>query len=122
MKLLDIILESDDKEKLIKRAKTIYKGLKTGVLGNAMFGKVHYILPDEFDVKIDIHNETFIQVGNNQKENKVKLYYVNDNSGDVKQYNLNNEDYKDFIIFLRKKFDPFGIFLWYDEKYENETE
>jgi len=115
------ISSDDKKEKLIKRAKTIYKGLKTGVLGNAIFGKVHYILPDEFDVKIDIHDETFIEVGNNQNENKVKLYYVNDNSGDVKQYNLNNEDYKDFIIFLRKKFDPFGIFLWYDEKYENET-
>jgi len=115
------ISSDDKKEKLIKRAKTIYKGLKTGVLGNAMFGKVHYILPDEFDVKIDIHNETFIEVGNNQNEKKVKLYYVNDNSGDVKEYNLNNADYRDFIIFLRKKFDPFGIFLWYDEKYENET-
>jgi hypothetical protein len=115
------ISSDDKKEKLIKRAKTIYKGLKTGVLGNAMFGKVHYILPDEFDVKIDIHDETFIEVGNNQNENKVKLYYVNDNSGDVKEYNLNNADYRDFIIFLRKKFDPFGIFLWYDEKYENET-
>ena len=114
------ILFENSHEHLKKRAKTIYKGLKRGVLGNAMFGKVYYILPDEFDIQIDIHDETFIEVGNNHSENKVILYHVSDNTGEVKPYDLSNEDYRSFVSFLGRKFQPFGIVLWYNENYDSE--
>jgi hypothetical protein len=116
MKLLDIILEDENKEKLIKKAKTIYKGVKTGVVRKGVFGKVVYVLPDVYDVQIDIHDEIFIKVGGNRTENGVKFYYVDDTDGEMKPLRVNPTEYQLNIKRIEnKKFTPFGIYLWYEE-------
>ena len=115
MKLLDIIFENEDKDKLIKKGKTIYKGLKTGVLRKGLFGKIMYELPDECDVQIDINDEIFIKVGRNRTENEVKFYYVNGSGGKFIPYILNNNDYRIFVREIeRKNFKSFGIVMWYE--------
>jgi hypothetical protein len=115
MKLLDIIFENEDKDKLIKKGKTIYKGLKTGVLRKGLFGKIMYELPDECDVQIDINDDIFIKVGRNRTENEVKFYYVNGSGGKFIPYILNNNDYRIFVREIeRKNFKSFGIVMWYE--------
>jgi len=111
-------LSDDEKARIIKKGRTVYKAMKRSVIGSGMFGQVYYILPDEFDIKVDIHDDAFIQVGGNKMDNEVKLYHVNNNTGDVKPYRLNNEDYRALIDFIGKKFKSFNITLWYDQKYE----
>jgi hypothetical protein len=116
MKLMDIILEDENKEKLIKKAKTIYKGFKTGVIRKGVFGKVVYVLPDVYDVQIDIHDEIFIKVGGNRTENGVKFFYVDDTDGEMKPLRVNPTEYQLNIKRIEnKKFTPFGIYLWYEE-------
>jgi len=118
MKLLDIILEDENKEKLIKKGRTIYKGVKTGVVRKGAFGKIMYELPDVYDIQIDIHDEIFIKVGGNRTEDGVKFYYVNDTDGEIKPLKLNPTEYQLNIKRIEhKKFTPFGIYLWYNESY-----
>ena len=113
---MDILLEDENKEKLIKKAKTIYKGFKTGIVRKGVFGKVVYVLPDVYDVQIDIHDEIFIKVGGNRTENEVKFYYVDDTDGEMKPLRVNPTEYKLNIKRIEhKKFIPFGINLWYEE-------
>ncbi len=124
MKLLDIILEDEDKEKLIKKAKTIYKGVKTGVLRKGVFGKVIYVLPDEYDIQIDVHDDIFIKLGNNRTKKGVKFYYVNDDDGEMKPLRVNPTEYQmNLRLIEKKKFKPFDIVIWWEESYPtNEPE
>jgi hypothetical protein len=118
MKLLDIILEDENKAKLIKKAKTIYRGVKTGVVRKGVFGKVIYVLPDEYDVQIDIHDDIFIKIGDNRKENDIKFFYVNDEDGEMKPLKVNPTEYHLNVKRIEnKKFLPFDISLWYEESY-----
>ena len=71
MKLMDILLEDENKEKLIKRGKTIYKGFKTGVIRKGHFGKITYELPDVYDIQIDVNGEAFVEVGKNRSDNDI---------------------------------------------------
>lgn len=123
MKLLDIIFEDENKEKLIKKYRTIYKGLKRGVIGRGHFGKIVYVLPDEYDLQFDIHDEAFIKVGGHKSDNGIKFYYVHDNDGEYKPYDLNPTEYQLNVRKIeKKKFDPFGMVLYYDEgPYLNES-
>ena len=119
MKLLDIIFEDENKEKLIKKYRTIYKSLKSGVIGKGHFGKIVYELPDEYDLQFDIHDEAFIKVGGSKSDNGIKFYYVNDNDGEYKPYDLNPTEYKLNVRKIeKKKFDPFGMVLYYEEPYD----
>ena len=114
MKLLDIINEDENKEKLIKRGKTIYKGFKTGVIRKGHFGKITYELPDVYDVQLDHSNDIFIKVGKNRSENEIKFFYVS--SSEIKPYSLNYSEYKLFVKDINKhKFESFKIELWYDQ-------
>ena len=114
MKLLDIINEDENKEKLIKRGKTIYKGFKTGVIRKGHFGKITYELPDVYDVQLDHSNDIFIKVGKNRSENEIKFFYVS--SGEINPYSLNYSEYKLFVKAINKhKFESFKIELWYDQ-------
>jgi hypothetical protein len=124
MKLLDIILEDENKEKLIKKAKTIYKGVKTGILRKGVFGKVMYVLPDEYDIQIDVHNDIFIKLGNNRTKKGVKFYYVSDDDGEMKPLRVNPTEYQmNLKLIEKKKFTPFDIIIWWEESYPtNEPE
>jgi len=124
MKLLDIILEDENKEKLIKKAKTIYKGVKTGLLRKGVFGKVVYVLPDEYDIQIDVHDDIFIKLGNNRTKKGVKFYYVNDDDGEMKPLRVNPTEYQlNLRLIEKKKFKPFDIIVWWEESYPtNEPE
>ena len=110
------INEDEDKEKIIKRGKTIYKGFKTGVIRKGHFGKIMYKLPDVYDVHLDADNEIFIKVGKNRSENEVKFYYVDGTSGEIKPYSLNYSEYKLFVSEINaRKFERFDIIMWYDQ-------
>jgi hypothetical protein len=124
MKILDIILEDENKEKLIKKAKTIYKGVKTGVLRKGVFGKVVYVLPDEYDIQIDVHDDIFIKFGNNRTKKGVRFYYVNDDDGEMKPLRVNPTEYQmNLRLIEKKKFKPFDIIIWWEESYpSNEPE
>jgi len=119
MKLMDILLEDENKEKLIKKAKTIYKGVKTGVLRKGVFGKVVYVLPDEYDIQIDVHDDIFIKFGNNRTKKGVKFYYVNDDDGEMKPLRVNPTEYQmNLRLIEKKKFTPFDIVIWWEESYQ----
>jgi hypothetical protein len=116
MKLLDIIFEDENKEKLIKRGKTIYKGFKTGVIRKGHFGNITYELPYEYDVQIDVNDEVFVKVGRNGSNNDIKFFHVDGTSGKVQPYSLTNKEYDVFVRAIeRHKFKPFNIVLWYDQ-------
>jgi hypothetical protein len=116
MKLMDILLEDENKEKLIKKAKTIYKGFKTGVIRKGHFGKITYELPDEYGLQLDVYNEIFIEVGQNRTKNEIKFYYVDGTSGEIKPYSLNYSEYKLFVSEINaRKFERFDIIMWYDQ-------
>ena len=121
MKLLDIILEDENKEKLIKRGKTIYKGFKTGVMRKGHFGKITYELPDVYDIQLDVNDEIFIKIGGNRTENEIKFYYVDGTGGEIKPYSLNNHEYHLFVREIeRNKFKSFGIIIWYEQSENRE--
>ena len=116
MKLLDIIFEDEDKDKLIKRGNTIYKGFKTGTIRKGHFGKIMYELPDVYDIQLDINDDIFIKSGGNGTDNEIKFYYVDRMSGEIKTYSLNNHEYHLFVREIeRNKFKSFGIVVWYEQ-------
>jgi hypothetical protein len=115
MKLLDIIFEDENKEKLIKRGKIIYKGFKTGTVRKGHFGKITYELPDVYDIQIDVHNEIFIEIGKNRSDNEIKFFYIDGTAGEIKPYSLNNTEYNIFVKEISvRKFKSFNIILWYN--------
>ena len=115
MKLLDIIFEDENKEKLIKRGKTIYKGFKTGVIRKGHFGKITYELPDVYDIQIDVNGEAFVEVGKNRSDNDIKFFYIDGTAGEIRPYSLNNSEYKIFVRDINaRKFGSFNIILWYN--------
>ena len=116
MKLLDIILEDESKEKLIKRGKTIYKGFKTGVIRKGHFGKITYELPDVYKVQLDHSDDIFIKVGKNRSENEIKFFYEDGTGGEIRPYSLNHSEYKIFVSEINaRKFERFDIIMWYDQ-------
>jgi hypothetical protein len=112
MKLLDIIFEDENKERLIKRGKTIYKAFKTGVIRKGQFGKITYELPDIYDIQIDIIGRLVIEIGKNRSDNQIKFFFYLD--GEIKPYSLNNSEYKIFVSEITHKFESFNIILWYN--------
>ena len=116
MKLIDIINENEDKDKIIKRGKTVYKALKTGVIRKGHFGKIMYELPDVYNVQLDHSDDIFIKVGKNRSDNEIKFFYVDGSSGEIRPYSLNHSEYKIFVKEINThKFQSFDIELWYDQ-------
>jgi hypothetical protein len=114
MKLLDIIFEDENKEKLIKRGKTIYKAFKTGVIRKGQFGKITYELPDIYDIQIDIIGRLVVEVGKNRSDNDIKFFYIDGTAGEIRPYSLNNSEYKIYVSEITRKFESFNIILWYN--------
>lgn len=113
------INEDENKDKLIKKAKTIYKGLKRGVIHKGHFGKIVYELPDDYDIQIDIHDDAFIKLGDNKSDNAVRFYFLDNTSGEYRPYELTNYEYKLYVKRLEDhKFKPFDIILWFDHHEE----
>jgi hypothetical protein len=114
MKFIEILLETDE-DKLIKRGETIYNALRKGTLNKGHFGKVVYILPNEYKVNLDTNSDIFIKVGNNSSDNNVRFYSVDNITGDYKEFHLDKWNYKLFIKKIGYKFEPFDITLWCDQ-------
>lgn len=73
------INENDDKR--IKRARTIYKALKKGLLNRGEYGSIKYLLPDEYKVYVrSIDDVLVIRVGEEEDDNHVKFFF-NDDDG-----------------------------------------
>ena len=113
------INEDEDKDKIIKRGKIIYKGFKTGTVRKGHFGKITYELPDVYNVQLDHSDDIFIKVGKNRSDNEIKFFYVDGTSGEIKPYSLNYSEYKIFVKEINtRKFESFNIELWYDQTEE----
>ena len=112
----ETINEDEDKDKIIKRGKIIYKGFKTGTVRKGHFGKITYELPDVYNVQLDHSDDIFIKVGKNRSDNEIKFFYVDGTSGEIKPYSLNYSEYKIFVKEINtRKFESFNIELWYDQ-------
>ena len=73
--------DTSDDEKRIKRARTIYKALKKGLLVRGEYGSIKYLLPDEYKVYVrSIDDVLVIRVGEEEDDNHVKFFF-NDNDG-----------------------------------------
>ena len=118
MKFIEIISESEE-ERLLKKAHTIYKALKTGVLNRGQWGVVKYRLPDHYKVDLDHSNDIFIKVGGKGEDNRVIFYYEDDITGELKELKLPGlKEYKIFIERINYKFQPFDITIWHDQSVE----
>jgi hypothetical protein len=72
------INENDDKR--IKRARTIYKALKKGLLVRGEYRSIKYLLPDEYKVYVrSIDDVLVIRVGEEEDDNHVKFFFNDDN-------------------------------------------
>jgi hypothetical protein len=115
MKLMDILLE-DDKEKIIKKVKIIYKVISGSIIRKGHFGNITFELPNEYDIQLDVNDDPFVKVGRNGSDNEIKFFYVDGSSGEVKPYRLNNHEYHLFVREIeRRKFKQFDIVLWYEQ-------
>ena len=74
---------NEDEDKRIKKARTIYKAFKKGLLHRSKEdgGTIRYILPDEYNVYIrSIDDVLVIKVGKEEDENSIKFFF-NSNDG-----------------------------------------
>jgi len=98
MKLLNIINENHDENKLLKKGKTVYKALRKGTIGGDDPEQPHftYVLSDDFTV--DINNAGILIFTNEVK---------------IKQLNRSCDRYSNNYVMdlIRKRFEPFGITL-----------
>jgi len=72
---------NEDNDKRLKRARTIYKAFKKGLLNKGEHGSVRYELPDEYKVYVrSIDDVLVIRVGEEEDDNHVKFFF-NDDDG-----------------------------------------
>jgi DNA polymerase III delta prime subunit len=104
---------NEDNDRRIKRARTIYKALKKGLLNRGEHGSIKYILPDEYDVHIrSIDDEVIIKVGDEESENPVIFLYSDDDGRDDRPAKVGPKYYYTFVEKLgHKYFEDFGIKL-----------
>lgn len=102
---------NEDKDRRIKRAQTIYKAHKKGLLNKGEHGSVKYELPDVFDVRLrSLDDQMIIEVGDEGDDNEVKFYYGPNQDGEYKLTRPGPKYYYTFIEKLSEKFfEPFDI-------------
>jgi hypothetical protein len=117
MRLIETLFESDE-DRLIAKAKSVYKAFKKGrgmvKIGTYLPFDVSYELPDinlcEFEVRPswDEHSElmAFITM---QEPVKYKIHGIEDNTGEASEERLINRFGHDIGYVYRKKFDQFGV-------------
>ena len=72
---------NEGEDKRIKKARTIYKAFKKGLLNKGEHGNVKYELPDEYKVYVrSIDDVLVIRVGEEEDDNHVKFFF-NDDDG-----------------------------------------
>jgi len=73
---------NEGEDKRIKRARTIYKAFKKGLLNKGEHGSVRYELPDEYKVYVrSIDDVLVIRVGEEEDDNHVKFFFNYDDDG-----------------------------------------
>jgi hypothetical protein len=96
---------NEDEDRRIKKARTIYKAFKKGLLNKGEHGNVKYELPDEYDVRIrSIDDVIIIEVGDEGDDNEVKFYFGPNNDGEYKLTRPGPKYYYTFIERLYQKF------------------
>ncbi len=103
---------NEGEDKRIKKARTIYKAFKKGLLNKGEHGNVKYELPDEYDIRIrSIDDVIIIEVGDEGDDNEVKFYFGPNNDG---EYKLTKPGPKYYYTFIEKLYQKF--FHQYDIK------
>ena len=104
---------NEDNNRRIKRARTIYKGLKKGLFNRGEHGSIKYILPDVYDVHIrSIDDVVIIKVGDEESENPVIFLYSDDDGRGDRPNKVGPKYYYTFVEKLgHKYFEDFGIKL-----------
>jgi len=96
---------NEDEDKRIKKARTIYKAFKKGLLNKGEHGNVRYELPDEYDIRIrSIDDVIIIEVGDEGDDNEVKFYFGPNKDGEYKLTRPGPKYYYTFIERLYQKF------------------
>jgi hypothetical protein len=104
---------NEDKDRRIKRAHTIYKAHKKGLLNKGEHGNVRYELPDVYDVRLrSLDDQMLIEVGYEGDDNEVKFYFGPNEDGKYKLTKPGPKYYGPFIERLSDKFfEPYDIKL-----------
>ena len=104
---------NEDKDRRIKRAHTIYKAHKRGLLNKGEYGNVKYELPDVYDVRLrSLDDQMLIEVGYEGDDNEVKFYFGPNEDGKYKLTKPGPKYYAPFIEKLSDKFfEPYDIKL-----------
>jgi hypothetical protein len=104
---------NENKDRRIKRAQTIYKAHKKGLLNKGEHGSIRYELPDVYDVRLrSLDDQMIIEVGYEGDDNEVKFYYGPNEDGEYKLTKPGPKYYATFIEKLSDKFfEPFEIKL-----------
>jgi hypothetical protein len=104
---------NEDKDRRIKRAQTIYKAHKRGLLNKGEHGGIKYELPDVYDVRLRfLDDQMIIEVGYENEDNEVKFYFGPNEDGEYKLTKPGPKYYRTFIEKLSDKFfEPYDIKL-----------
>ena len=104
---------NEDKDRRIKRAQTIYKAHKKGLLNKGEHGSIRYELPDIYDVRLrSLDDQMIIEVGYENEDNEVKFYFGPNEDGEYKLTKPGPKYYATFIEKLSDKFfEPYDIKL-----------
>ena len=104
---------NEDDDKRIKRARTIYKALKKGLLNKGEYGSIKYLLPDEYKVYVrSIDDVLVIRVGEEGDDNHVKFFFNDDDGRGDRPTKPGPKHYNIFVDRIWEKyFNDFDIKL-----------
>jgi hypothetical protein len=105
--------DTSDDEKRIKRARTIYKALKKGLLNRGEYGSIKYLLPDEYKIYVrSIDDVLVIRVGEEGDDNHVKFFFNDDDGRGDRPTKPGPKHYNIFVDRIWEKyFNDFDIKL-----------
>ena len=100
---------NEDEDKRIKKARTIYKAFKKGLLHRSKEdgGTIRYILPDEYNIFIrSIDDVLVIKVGKEEDENSIKFFFNSNDGRGERPVKAGPERgyYENFVDKIREKF------------------
>ena len=100
---------NEDEDKRIKKARTIYKAFKKGLLHRSKedLGTIRYVLPDEYNVYIrSIDDVLVIKVGKEEDENSIKFFFNSNDGRGERPVKAGPERgyYENFVDKIREKF------------------
>ena len=100
---------NENEDKRIKKARTIYKAFKKGLLHRSKEdgGTIRYILPDEYNVYIrSIDDVLVIKVGKEEDENSIKFFFNSNDGRGERPVKVGSGPayYEQFVDKIREKF------------------